>query len=580
MFEQLQESSLQLLRGGARDLPDRHQTLRRAVRWSYDLLTNGEQRALRLLSVFVGGCALEEAMAMLGSQDAIDMLDSLVSKSLLHQTEASGASRFTMLEVIREFGWEQLVKTAELPSARRAHANIYLSFAEEATQGLSGAERKAWLFQLDQERDNLRAALQWAIDQHEAEVAQRLAGALQPFWFARGYWSEGRRWLEASLGIDSGDKVNQAVRARALYGEAKLARFQGDFAYARILCEQSLVLYRDLNDQNGVLKDLVQLCRITAFQHDQAATESYLAEAAAMIVTLPDSVVKANAYTDMAIALVGTDKFQSPVDVTRYLAESERIHRAHHNQSGLAFTLIHLANQARDEGNYSLSTARYDEAEHILSELGDSHLLFRMALSRIFLDIALGDFSAARHRADISLQEGLKRSDHHLIIGVPLMATILHGQGQPVWAARVLGLTEAMLLTPEQRKEAALYEQYLQTHRTREAVRAQLGDEAYAREMAAGRRLKLEDLLTIPHPPESTSPVEAAPSAASAGLTARESEVLSLLAEELSNPQIAERLVVSRRTVDAHLRSIYDKLGVRSRDAAVRVAREQGLLEH
>jgi non-specific serine/threonine protein kinase len=552
--------------------------MRQAVRWSYDLLADEEQVMLRWLSVFVGGCTLEAALALLGSTASIDTLDSLVSKSLLRQTEASGAPRFTMLEVIREFGREQLVETAELPSARRAHANIYLSFAEEATQGLTGADEKSWLHQLDQEPDNLRAALQWAIDQHEAELAQRLAGTLQPFWFARGHWSEGRRWLEASLSIVSADKVNQAVRARALYGEAKLARFQGDFAYARFLCEQSLALYRDLNDQAGEIEAITQLCRITSFQQDQAATKSYLAEAAAMIVALPDSAVKANAYTDMAITLVGTDQFQPSVEIARYLAESERIHRAQNNQGGLAFTLIHLANQARYTEDYSLSVAYYEEAEHLLNQLGDSHLLSRMAMSRISLDIVLGDFSGARNRIYLALQEGLKRGDHHLPIGLPLMAAVLHGQGQPVWAARVLGLAEAMLLTHDKREEAAAYEQYLQIHRTREAVHAQLGDDAFARELAVGRELKFDDLLAIPHPPESRPIGEAAPAATSTGLTARESEVLRLLAEELSNPEIAERLVVSRRTVDAHLRSIYDKLNVKSRDAAVRVAQERGLL--
>jgi non-specific serine/threonine protein kinase len=384
--------------------------------------------------------------------------------------------------------------------------------------------------------------------------------------------------LEASLSIVSTDKVNQAVRAKALYGEAKLARFQGDFTYARILCEQSLALYRDLNIQTGEIEALAQLCRITAFQHDQTATKYYLAEAAALIVALPDSAVKANAYTDMAIVLTGIDISQPPNEAVHYLAESERIHRAQHNQSGLAFTLIHLANQARYAGDYSLSVAHYNEAEHLLNELGDSHLLSRMAMSRISLDIVLGDFSGARNRIYLALQEGLKRSDHHLPIGLPLLAAILQGQGQPAWAARVLGLAEAIFLTPEQRADAAAYEQYLQIDRTREAVRVQLGDEAFAREMAAGRELKFDDLLAIPHPPESTSFGEAAFAATSAGLTARESEVLSLLAEELSNPQIAERLVVSRRTVDAHLRSIYDKLDVKSRDAAVRVARERGIL--
>jgi non-specific serine/threonine protein kinase len=126
------------------------------------------------------------------------------------------------------------------------------------------------------------------------------------------------------------------------------------------------------------------------------------------------------------------------------------------------------------------------------------------------------------------------------------------------------------------RAYAAAFKQRFHISDARAQVRAQLGDEAFAREIAAGHRLTLNDLLAIPHPQEPAAP--AAASASVASLTARETEILRILAQDLSNPQIAERLVVSRRTVDAHLRSIYDKLGVKSRDAAIRVARERGLI--
>ena len=109
-----------------------------------------------------------------------------------------------MLETIREFGLEQLSNAHEIDSARRAHTSYYLSFAEEAEGGLTGAEQKKWLLRLDREQDNLRAALRWAIEHHEVDTAQRMAGALQPFWFRRGHWSEGRRWLEESLAIELG----------------------------------------------------------------------------------------------------------------------------------------------------------------------------------------------------------------------------------------------------------------------------------------------------------------------------------------------------------------------------------------
>lgn len=208
---------------------------------------------------------------------------------------------------------------ALIASARRAHARYFLSFEEDAEKKLTGADQKAWLVRLDREQDNLRAALLWALENRDGELAQRMAGALQPFWFRRGHWSEGRRWLEDSLAIESSSTLNQAIRASALYGACMLARFQGDFARARMLCEQSLEIYRTLADQTGVLKTLAQICRITSFQADQKARNAFLAYGAYLIETLPDSVVKGEAYTDMALAMldVNTLKFHPSVPGAR-----------------------------------------------------------------------------------------------------------------------------------------------------------------------------------------------------------------------------------------------------------------------
>jgi DNA-binding CsgD family transcriptional regulator len=160
-----------------------------------------------------------------------------------------------------------------------------------------------------------------------------------------------------------------------------------------------------------------------------------------------------------------------------------------------------------------------------------------------------------------------------------MLAVVLHGQGLDVWSARILGLADTLAGTYQTRGEgmAAAFKRFLDIGDIHAELRAQLGDEAFAREFAAGKRLTLDDLRTIPHPPGPDSAAQAI-SASETSLTAREIEVLRLLAQDLSNPQIAERLVVSRRTVDAHLRSIYDKLGVKSRDAAVRVAGEKRLI--
>jgi predicted ATPase/DNA-binding CsgD family transcriptional regulator len=580
MLAQLRDSPLSLLAGGARDLPARQQTLRSAVKWSYDLLDAEEQRAFRWFSAFAGGSTLEAALAVIGPPASVDIFDSLVNKSLLRAVETNGAARLVMLGTIREFGWEQLALTDERQAARRAHAGYYLSFAEDAEQKLAGADQKDWFQRLEREQNNLRAALQWAIEQRECELAERLAGALQPFWFGRGYWSEGRRWLEVVLAMDSGTSPYPKTRAKALYGAGVLARFQGDFARARSLCEQSLALYRTLADQAGMVLALVQLGRICVFQDDQTAARAFLAEAAASIDGLPDTVAKANAYIDIILAKIEPGDSQYPPEASRYIDESERIQRALNNPAGLAFALTHQGNRALMEGDDPRAASRFDEAERLVRELGDDRLLSRIALSRVPLDIRAGDFAAARCRLEDSIHQAGSRGDHHLPSTLAMLAVILQKQGLANWSARVFGMVEARSKTSQSLTEINGLQQRIGIEDIRAELRAQLGHDAFAREIAAGYGLSIEDLRAIPYPQGPSLTRAAPPSAPGASLTGREIEVLRLLDQDLSNPQIAERLVVSRRTVDAHLRSIYDKLGVKSRDAAIRVASERGLVSN
>jgi len=387
--------------------------------------------------------------------------------------------------------------------------------------------------------------------------------------------------------MDSGATLAPAVRAKALYGAGMLARFQGDFARARMLCEQSLTSYRALADQTGVLMALVELSRISSFQGDQTSTESFLAEATSLLETLPDTVVKANAYSDMAIPNMSPNAIQYHPEAIRYLAESERIHRALNNPTGLALALARQGSVGLLDGDFTLAKARLDEAERLALELGDERILGRLAGLRALRDIREGDFAVARRRLEDTFQRALNRGDHQLPTWLPMLAAILHWQGLDVWSARVFGLAEALTRTrqPGAEEMEAAFRRFSGIGDIRAEMRAQLGDEAFDREIAAGRRLTLDDLRTIPHPPEPAPPSTSSGQSASSStpaesLTAREIEVLRLLTQDLSNPQIAERLVVSRRTVDAHLRSIYDKLGVKSRDAAIRVARERGLISN
>ncbi|MDQ5851887.1 MAG: adenylate/guanylate cyclase domain-containing protein, partial [Chloroflexota bacterium] len=254
---------LQVLTGGARDLPARQQTLRSTIDWSFSLLEAGEQTLFARLGVFVGGFSVEAAETVchesgIGDQwsgvrgqesgdegrsaspsqiptpdsrlpiPVLDGLQSLLDKSLLHQVPgASGEPRFRMLEIIREYALERLAARGEVEATERTHATYYLTLAEAAAPELQGSRQGAWLEQLEMEHDNLRAALRWSLNRGEVEVGLRLGAALWRLWHMRGYVSEGREWLEKLLPLSEHSRVSPSVRAQALNAAGVLAQQQG-----------------------------------------------------------------------------------------------------------------------------------------------------------------------------------------------------------------------------------------------------------------------------------------------------------------------------------------------------------------
>jgi hypothetical protein len=224
------------------------------------LLDATEQQLFRLLSVFVEGCTLEAIAAVSGAVacEAVHLLDraaSLIDKSLLQQIEQEGEEpRFKMLETIREYGLEVLAASGEMEITRQAHAAYYLALAEEAEPEYGGPQQAAWLNRLEQEHDNLRAALHWSVEQagteYLIEMALRLGGALWRFWLVHGHVNEGRDFLERALTANTG--VAASVHAKALATAANLAVAQNDYHQTEALSRESLVLYRELGDQSGI----------------------------------------------------------------------------------------------------------------------------------------------------------------------------------------------------------------------------------------------------------------------------------------------------------------------------------------
>jgi predicted ATPase len=254
------EHRLGLLAGGSRDLPTRQQTLRDAIAWSYDLLDEPSKRLLHRMAVFVGGAALDQAESVCGPPDELgaDILEGLgllVDQSLLRQ-EAEGEPRFLMLETIREFALERLEEAGAAPAIKERHARAFLALAEEAESHLTASDQATWLDRLELDHDNLRAALAWAAQEHDAEFALRLAGAVWRFWQIRGHLHEARQRLDAILVLPSD---HPRTRAKALEGAGGLAYWQNDMKSAQRFYQESLDIVQELSDPRAVANALYNL---------------------------------------------------------------------------------------------------------------------------------------------------------------------------------------------------------------------------------------------------------------------------------------------------------------------------------
>ncbi len=251
------EQQLPLLADGARDAPARHRTLRAAIAWSHDLLSEEDRLLFRRLAVFTGGCTLEAAEAICSVDGDIDVLfpiESLVDHSLLRQeVMADGMPRFTMLETIREFAYDLLLASDEQSSLRQRHAEFFLDLAEEANAHRFSEREGAWHDRLLVEYPNVRAALQWFLDSHDGERLTGMAGALAGLWIVRGQHREGRSWLDWALATES----SPSTRLRCLYRASVLAEEQGDVPYSTQLAEETL----DLAQRAGEGKELADAQR-------------------------------------------------------------------------------------------------------------------------------------------------------------------------------------------------------------------------------------------------------------------------------------------------------------------------------
>jgi predicted ATPase/DNA-binding winged helix-turn-helix (wHTH) protein len=408
---------LQLLTGGPLDVPERQQTLRDAIAWSYSLLTEAEQRVFRRLCVFAGGCTLEAAEAVCNAGldlelDVVDGLSSLVDKNLLQRTDRGMAEpRFSMLQTIREFATERLGTRGEEVLTRRAHAAYCMVIAEEGNPDLSQDERNDWLCRCDLEVDNFRLALDWLIDAGEQEWSLRLGAALFRFWDMREHLSEGRARLEAILQLASTEFTAERARVATFLGA--LASAQADNSAAERFLSMGLELYEQLGHEPGIAAALNALAIAARDRGDYVTAQRRFERSLACWQLLSDRLAIARCLHNLAnVVKVRGDYGRA----TWALHEASDIFEKLGDRSGAAWSINQLGDVEHASGDLSGARQCYERAlrtfrdaqdpwgtARSLTDLGYIHLYEdRLDEARAAFRESLDVFGGLRHRRGIA----------------------------------------------------------------------------------------------------------------------------------------------------------------------------------
>jgi non-specific serine/threonine protein kinase len=553
---------LDLLTGGPRDAPTRLQTMRDAIGWSYDLLLPEEQALFRHLSIFAGGFTLDGAEAIggqgdrgIGGQDArtplssrppvplspLEGVASLVDKSLVRQREGDdGEPRYVMLETVREYALMELAGSGEEAQVRQALIRWALGFAEDVAGHIHGRGAAAWLNRVAEEEDNVRDVLAWLTARGQEADALRLVGAFWPYWFDRGSLIEGRRWMERVLAQARGADITLVMPVTI--GAGMLAMAQGDFERAATTLEQGVEMATALGEPGWIARARFGLGVIAQDLGEPKRAHDHFTAALAAAEAARDDLLIATTLNNLGLVVArlgDLDQGQA------YLEEGRQRHRAAGYNLGEALSLRFLGQVAQARGDLPRAAS-----------------LFRESL-----------------RFD---PEELQ--SWHIAGALEGLAATIGPKQQPELAARLIGAAEALREEVGIPIEPALQEAHA---RTIAALSSALGKEGFGKARTAGRAMSRREAITlaIQDPWEGVPRGETgAPVATRAlrpigePLTAREFEVLKMLAEGLSTRDIADRLYISHRTVTTHTTNLLGKMRVDTRAAAIAAAHRTGLI--
>lgn len=466
------DDRFRLLVGGSRTALPRQQTLRALINWSYELLSEAERIILRRLSVFVDGWTLQAAEQVcsggsIEEWEVLDLLTRLIDKSLVVAETEDGSERYNFLETIRQFAVEKLRESGEADEIAHKNALYFLRVAEESYEEIWGPKQGLWLERLEAEHENLRTALEWAMQAPgREEFLLRMAGSLWRFWEIHGYIREGRSWLESAL--VSYPDAPPGLMANGLRGAGNLARQQGDYTQARAMHERSLDLFRKLDDKFGIARELEAVGRVAHYQGNYSQAVGLHTDALALRYEIGDQEGIAMSLAQLAtIALDrgqyahARDLLEESLKLNRLLGDNVHIAlalndlgvaayllceygRAHSlfeealslyqelkDKLGISEVLLNLANLARDQGYFRTALQLYGECLDLKEGLGDRRGFARVIVGMAEVALAQGNYARAVQFAEQSLilfrELGVKRG---VITALEVRAFVAHYQGE------------------------------------------------------------------------------------------------------------------------------------------------------
>ncbi|MEU7891929.1 LuxR C-terminal-related transcriptional regulator [Nonomuraea sp. NPDC049152] len=517
------DDRFRLLTAGSRAVLPRHQTLRALIDWSYALCSEKEQSLWARVSVFAGSLDLEAAEAVcsgdgIAREEILDLVCGLVDKSILIREEHGPQARYRLLEIIRQYGMEKLVATGQEAALKQRHLDYYRALSAQAQEQLFGPSQVSWFTRLRLEHANLHTALEHCFgDPSQVAGGLDMAADLLYHWISGYYLGEGRRWLDRGLAADS---EPSEARARALWASSWLAIIQGDLASATTMLKES----RSIGERLGL-----------------------------------DSVLAYVALYSGMIAMCGGD---AECAVTHYREALAR-HRATGDPVGRALTLIRLSLAYTFRGDSEPAISLGDECLALCDAHGEG---WHKAYMMMALGVEVwrqGDAGRATELEARSLSFN-RELDDPLGVGVNLevLAWIAATEKQYRRAARLLGILE----TVWQATGGPLSGFGHLSHYHDECVlhtRQALGDSAFDTAFKHGAQLTYDEALA--YALREDKQVEETPAEAPSPLTPRETEIAGLVAQGMTNKEIAASLVISQRTAEGHIEHILSKLGFHSR---------------